>query len=324
MTTVRRDGSGWRGRDLTDEAEWVIELEPDAVEALASHARRVAAGASTTTDFRPSATTSDQLAAMTSAVLHGRGFTLLRGLPVDELDDGARAALCTTIGQLLGVPIRQNADGDELIRVRDEGKDFSQQGVRSYETAAPLPYHSDSSDVVGLMCVRAAQSGGASTIISSVAVHDAMVEVRPDLAALLHEPWPTASIIRGTVDMQPICATNAAGQVFTRYGRMYVETAHEYDPAAPPLTDEQVEALDLYDSFLADPSFVLDMHFQPGDLQLLNNYRIMHGRAPYIDHPDPARRRELLRIWLVLHDLDLPEVYENSGFVPRAEAFGRS
>jgi hypothetical protein len=314
-----RDGSGWIGRDLTDESEWVVELDNDSIAALADHARRRAAGA-VEHAFVPSTAMQVVLAEMSDALLHGRGFTLLRGLPVDRLDDAERRVLCTTIGELLGVPIRQNADGDELVRVRDEGKDFAQQGVRSYETAAPLPYHSDSSDVVGLLCVRAARSGGASTIVSSVALHDAMVDTDPGLAALLHESWPTASIVAGTVDWMPICAANGSGQVFTRYGRMYVETAHEYDASTDPLRPEQIAALDLYDSLLADPTFVLDMHFRPGDLQLLNNYRIMHGRAPYTDHAEPALRRELLRIWLVMPELELPAVFENSGFVPRSEA----
>lgn len=324
MTEPSIDGSGWLGRDMTDESEWVVELDDETTSLLAEHAAQVAAGRSAPGDLVSAPGLRNAVATMSAALLTGRGFTLLRGLPVDDLDDAGRAALCTTIGTALGVPIRQNADGDELIRVRDEGKDFSQQGVRSYETAAPLPYHSDSSDVVGLLCIRAAQEGGASTIISSVAVHDAIVSARPDLAALLHEPWPTASIVEGTVVQQPICATNDRGQVFTRYGRMYVERAHEYDPSVPPLSDEQIEALDLFDSFLADPAFVLDMHFRPGDLQLLNNYRIMHGRASYADHPDPALRRELLRIWLVMRELDLPAAFEDSGFVPRAEAFGEA
>jgi len=323
MSPPQLDGSGWLGAELRDESEWIAPVDDEVRSALLDHV--TAPDPTGTVDLdrlRAVPAIESAIAEIRHSLIDGRGFVLIRGLPVDELDDPGRALLVTTIGRLIGVPIRQNAAGDQLIRVRDEGKDFSQQGVRSYETAAPLPYHSDSSDVVGLYCVRAAQSGGASTIISSVAVHDAMVRSHPDLAELLHEPWPTASIVEGTVVDMPICASDDAGRVFTRYGRKYVETAHEYDATVEPLNADQIAALDLYDSHLADPSFVLDMHFQPGDLQLLNNYRIMHGRAPYVDWPEPEQRRELLRIWLVVEQMELPAVFEDSGFVPRSEALG--
>lgn len=321
MSPPPLDGSGWIGTDLHDDSEWIAPVDDEVRTALLEHVTASEARGATDLDrLRAMPAIEAAVAEIRHSLIDGRGFSLIRGLPVDELDDAARAALVTTIGRLIGVPIRQNAAGDRLIRVRDEGKDFSQQGVRSYETAAPLPYHSDSSDVVGLYCVRSAQSGGASTIISSVAVHDAMVRSHPDLAQLLHEPWPTASIVEGTVVDMPICASDERGRVFTRYGRMYVETAHEYDPSVEPLSADRIAALDLYDSYLADPDFVLDMHFQPGDLQLLNNYRIMHGRAPYVDWPEPEQRRELLRIWLVVEQMELPAVFENSGFVPRSEA----
>lgn len=331
---------GWRGADLTDPASWTVEVDDrtadqlvDVVRERSSDPDSVAVDATTATGTtghpageRPAdgrvlpAALREALSAAKHDLLHGRGFVLLRGLPVDELDDVGNELLCTLVGRELGVPIRQNDRDEMIVRVRDEGKDFSVKGVRSYETAAPLAYHSDSSDVVGLSCIRSARSGGASTIVSSVAVHQAMFAARPDLARLLHEPWATASIIEQTVHWKPICAVNDAGELFTRYGRLYLETASDYDATIAPLTDERVEALDVYDSFLEDPSFALDMAFRPGDLQLLNNYRIMHARHPYVDWPEPERRRELLRIWLVVGDLDVPDVFEDSGFVPRSEA----
>ncbi len=313
--------AGWRGSELTDPASWTVQLDTAIAEQLADHARTISRNGTAPAAPLPSQLT-DGLLAARHDLLHGRGFVLIRGLPVDELDDAENEILCTAIGSWAGVPIRQNLAGDHIVRVRDEGKDFTVTGVRSYETAAPLDYHSDSSDVVGLYCLRAAQTGGASTIVSSVAVHAAMWQTRPDLAELLHQPWATPSIIERTVHHTPICAVNDAGEVFTRYGRMYLETASEYDATIPALRTEQVEALDLYDSFLTDPAFALDMNFQPGDLQLLNNYRIMHARHPYVDWPDPEQRRTLLRLWLVVEDLDVPEVFEDSGFVPRAEALG--
>ena len=299
---------------------WLFELGADVADEMVDHARRRLHDGIDELD--PNGTAARVLDHVLDELLHGQGVALLRGLPAERLDDTENASLCLAISRRLGIPIRQNAAGDELIRVRDEGKDFGQPDVRSFETAAPLPYHSDSSDIVGLYCIRSARSGGASTVVSSAAVHDAVAEQRPDLARLLHEPWATASIVDGGVRWTPICAPNSAGDLFTRYGRMYVENAPDYDATVLPLRPEQIEALDLYDSFLADPSFALDMHFRPGDLQFLNNYRVMHCRAEYVDWPEPERRRELLRVWLVAGAMDVPDVFEDSGFVPRSEALG--
>jgi hypothetical protein len=328
MTTIRPCGGpgAWRGADLVDTSDFVHVLDDDMIAALVDLARRERdheARSDTAFGRDPDLRRWRELAATVGReLLGGRGFSVLRGLPADELADVDNEALCSTIGRSLGVPIRQNARGDMMIRVRDEGKDFDTKGVRSFETAAQLEYHSDSSDVVGLYCVKAARSGGISTIVSSVAVHDAMVDERPDLAALLYEPWATVSVIDQTVQWKPICATNDVGDVFTRYGRLYLETATDYDTTVPMLRPEQLETLDLYDSFLRDPRFALDMRFRPGDLQLLNNYRIMHSRTAYEDWPEPERRRELLRVWLVVPDMVVPPVFEDSGFVPRTEALG--
>jgi hypothetical protein len=315
----RPDGKGWIGRDLTDSNDWKVEIPADVITTLVDQVREIAAS-------HEMASPSDDstVAAMFDSVrrelVSGRGFVLMRGIPVDDLNETENAIMTTVLGRLVGVPIRQNAAGEQLVRVRDSGSSFDDEGVRSYETAAPLPFHSDSSDVVGLYCIRSARSGGASTIVSSAALHDAMLATRPDLAGLLHQPWATASVVAGTIEQMPICAADRHGAVFTRYGRRYVEPATDADVDLAALSSERTDALDLYDSFLADPDFALDMHFRPGDLQFLNNYRVMHSRAPYVDWPDPARRRELLRVWLVLSEMEVPDVFEDSGFVPRGEA----
>jgi hypothetical protein len=319
--TPRPDGNGWVGRDLTDASEWSVELDDDTVTRLVDHARLTAAAnrPAYRIDHPPIVVALD---AIRTELVNGRGFSLVRGFPVEDLSEIENETLCTTLGLHLGIPIRQNASGEQSVRVRDTGKNFDDEGVRSYETAAPLPYHSDSSDVVGLYCVRSARSGGESTIVSSAAIHDVILERRPDLATLLHETWATASPVSRTVQHTPICAADPSGAIHTRYGRRYVEPSADADVQIPPLAPDRTEALDLYDSLLHDPDFALDMEFQPGDVQFLNNYRVMHGRAPYTDWPDPAKRRELLRVWLVVEQMDIPDVFEDSGFVPRGEALG--
>jgi alpha-ketoglutarate-dependent taurine dioxygenase len=62
----------------------------------------------------------------------------------------------------------------------------------------------------------------------------------------------------------------------------------------------------LLEEIANDPTFHLQMDFRPGDVQLLNNGRVLHAREAYEDDPDPARRRHLLRLWLAAHDFGSP------------------
>ncbi len=325
--------AAWIGERIADDPAWVVHcperITSDllrAVELVEGHIDEpggsVDAAADSlgpTRDWSP--TLADLADGIRSDLFGGRGFALLRGLPVDDLTATGRRIVCWLVSAAVGTPIHQNAARDKIVRVADDGKDFAEIGVRSYETNAALDYHSDSSDVVALYCVRPAMEGGTSTIVSAVAVHDAVVQIRPDLAPLLYEDWPQASPVDLQVHRTPICARRESGKLFTRYGRHYIDTAADYDSSVGSLSAAQVELLDVYDSFLHDPRFALDMSFRPGDIQFLDNYSVMHARTGYVDWPEPMRRRELLRMWLVLADLDLPDAFADSGFIPRSQVF---
>lgn len=338
MTLVRPGGgpAAWIGEQIIDEQTWVVSCPDtvirdlhdfvpvvvDRIERLGEPIGSAVGVLGPTRAWSPGLV--DLAERVRADLVDGRGFSLVRGVPVDDLSAAGHEVACWLICAEVGVPIHQNAARERIIRVADVGKDFAELGVRSYETAAALDYHSDSSDVVALYCVRPAMQGGTSTIVSAVAVHDAVVAARPDLAPLLYEPWPQASPVSLDVDHLPICARSDADKVFTRYGRRYIDTAADYDPSIEPLTSDQTELLDVYDGFLHDPAFALDMAFRPGDIQFLDNYSIMHARTDYVDWPEPTRRRELLRMWLVLDDLDLPDAFVDSGFVPRSQALAES
>ncbi len=337
MTAARLAGgaAAWVGQEIAGDTDWVLtagtQVNGDLLHAVGMTTQRVVDGGETIADavgaLGPAGEWSPAVARLAASVLpqllDGRGFALVRGLPVDDLSSLERDVLCWIVCSQIGVPIHQNPARDQIVRVRDEGKDFAEPGVRSYETAAPLDYHSDSSDVVALYCVRPAMQGGVSTIVSSVAVHDAVATARPDLVDLLFADWPQASPVDRRVRHAPICAWGPRGGLSTRYGRHYIDTAAAYDTSVVSLTPDQHELLDVYDRVLRDPQFALDMSFRPGDIQFLNNYVVMHARTDYADWPDPERRRELLRMWLVIRDgVDLPDVFADSGFVPRSVALG--
>ncbi len=317
--------AAWRGAEI-DGTDWCFELDGAHVDelraAVAATAARPLADVRVADFVLP--TLAPVLTSVVEQLVHGRGFVLLRGLPVAELDEAELERLFWGIGQHLGIPIPQNDAGDVLVHVRDEGLDFDDPTVRAYQTNDRLGYHSDSSDVVGLLCVRPAMEGGVSTIVSAAAVHNAAIAARPDLADVLGGSWwwdrrkpdlDTSFFQRRIFGVEP------DGRFASYYGRSHIESAVR-GPQVPALTDGQIEALDLLDSFANDPAFVLNMHFRPGDAQFLNNHLIWHARTPYLDFLEPQRKRDLYRLWLTVREpLALPDDFRTGGITERDEAF---
>ncbi len=88
-----------------------------------------------------------------------------------------------------------------------------------------------------------------------------------------------------------------SGLLSTVYQRSYIESARRF-PEVPPLTPEQIEALDLFDQLANDPALHFRMELQPGDIQLVHNHTLLHDRTAFEDWPEPERKRHLLRLWL--------------------------
>ena len=229
----------------------------------------------------------------------GRGFLLVRGLPVARYSEAEASVIYWGIGQHLGDPIPQNTDGDLLGHVRDTGADPTDPSVRRYRTRVEQPFHTDGADVVGLLCLATAKSGGASSIVSSISVFNEVLARRPDLAPLFFEPFYFDLYEQQASGEKPYIAiplaSYFAGRLHTMYIRFYIDHAQRHADV-PRLTTEQVELLDLIDEIAGDARFHLDMDFRPGDIQWLSNATILHGRTAYED--DPANPRHLLRLWL--------------------------
>jgi len=107
------------------------------------------------------------------------------------------------MGSWLGGFRSQNAKGHLLGHVKDLGLDIRDPRVRYYQTNRRLEYHTDSIDIVGLLCLKTAKAGGESYLASSMTVIQRGARARPDLVPALFEPFPTDR--RGEVPegMQP-------------------------------------------------------------------------------------------------------------------------
>jgi hypothetical protein len=172
--------------------------------------------------------------------------------------------------------------------------------VRIYQTKERQGYHTDSCDVVGLLCLQSAKEGGLSSLVSSVTIFNEMRKRRPDLLTCLFEPIETdrrGEVPEGQKPYFQIPVFNwYAGLLSAVYQRKYIDSARRF--VGRPLSPQQTEALDLFDALADDPELNLAMKLLPGDIQLVHNHTLLHDRTAFEDWPEPERKRHLLRLWL--------------------------
>ena len=232
----------------------------------------------------------------------GRGFVLLRGLPIENYDDQEIDIIYYGIGLHLGRPVTQNGNGDLLGQVMNTG-DINDKNTRVYQTNLYLPYHTDPSDVVGLLCVRKAKVGGLSSLVSVPSVYNILLKEFPEYLGLFYKQWYYAHLGEDLPSPTSLFAMHQ-GKLNFRYLRQYIELGHEIRKA--PLSDVEKEALDILDSIIMRPELRIDMMLEPGDIQLANNHLVLHSRTSFIDHDDIKYRRRLLRLWLKMSNARTP------------------
>jgi hypothetical protein len=310
--------AAWHGPEIARRGDWLMSLggaEIAEVEAAAKAlASRNADIAGITEGDFPLPTLGPRLKQrVRDEVLNGRGFLLLRGLPVERWSLREAATAYFGLGAHLGSARSQNGKGHVLGHVQDLGLDVNDPNVRIYQTNARQTFHTESCDVVALLCLKTAQSGGLSALVSSTTIFNAMRRRRPDLLKLLLAPIATdrrGEVAEGEKPYFEIPVFNwHQGYLSAVYQRQYIDSAQRF-PEAPRLTPAHVEALDLFDSLANDPALHMFMEFKPGDVQLVHNHTLLHDRTGFVDWPEPERRRHLLRLWLAARDArPLPEVF---------------
>jgi len=309
--------AAWHGRDLARSTDWIRPISAaDVAEldaALASVKARGLAWADITREDFPLAGFGAELAAVAHELEHGRGLVLLRGLPVARYTEDELRQLYWGIGTHLGTARNQNAHGELIGEVRDELRAYgavNQPGVEQKtgapatsrykaRSSGPLRFHTDRADVVGLLCVRQARSGGVSKIVSSVAINNAILERRPDLHPLLYQDYyRTREGEERGGDRRwyalPVFGVRE-GRFTSQYSRTFVEAAQRI-PEIPRMTPAQDEALDLLAEMAEELCF--EMELRPGDIQLLNNHVTYHARTAFEDDEAAGRDRLLYRLWL--------------------------
>jgi len=308
----------WYGRDLARRDDWIRPFAPHELDEIAAAVHAFGSSGKELDALSPASFPLPGLGPFLREVLHelleGRGFVLLRGLPVERMTREEQAIAYLGLGAWLGRFRSQNAKGHLLGHVKDLGLDIRNPNVRYYQTNRKLEYHTDSIDVVGLLCLKAAKAGGESYLASSMTVYNEILKRRPGLLPALFEPFATDR--RGEVPegMKPWFDIPVfhrhAGKLSCIYVRQYIESAQEHFPEARRLSPEQRAAMDLVDEICNDSGVHLSMDFRPGDIQLLHNHQILHSRGDFENWPEPERHRHLLRLWLAPPEArPLPEVF---------------
>ena len=317
-----KDTSAWYGPDLKGRTDWIVNLSEAEIVEIENAVNGLNGSSVDLTAMReedfPLPTLGPRLHHILDEVLNGRGFVLIRSLPVMGWTRQQAAIAFLGIGVHLGNLRMQNAAGHLLGHVRDLGRSSQDPNTRIYQTHERQTFHTDSCDVVGLLCLQTARSGGLSSLVSSTTIFNEMRRRRPDLLAALLEPIETdrrGEVPPGGKPYFSIPVFNSHdGLISAIYQRQYIESARRFEEVAP-LTAIQIEALDLLDELADDSDLNLMMALEPGDMQLVHNHTLFHDRTAFEDFPDSERKRHLLRLWVAPIDArPLPDVF--------AERFG--
>ena len=309
--------AAWRGSHWDSDNSWMYTLDASTVAQLQSALRDANQSGSDLFSIDPQNFPLPAFAETRGRILDdvegGRGFALLRGLPVEGCSDEEAVMLFWGLGVHLGTPEPQDAAGNRIHHVRDTGRDLSQDDIRKYQTNQDIPFHNDGSDIFLLLCLRNAKSGGRSRLLSSIAVFNEIVRRRPDLAEVLQQPFDfdaRGQQLDGEPRAQRVPIYNYhEGHLSTVHKRFYIDLAQRF-PEVPSLTPVQTEALDLFDEIAAEPGMCFEFDMQPGDILAASNYDVLHCRTAFEDHEDPARRRHMMRLWVTIpNGRPLPPVF---------------
>lgn len=297
-----KDPAGWYPQDYDGTQCWAYRLSDrevgELMDAVADTERHGLGLMDISRDDFLLPTLGEALLEIRDEVMNGRGFALIRGLPVEGRTREQTAAAFWGIGTYMGQAISQNRQGHLLGHVTDLGGDYAK--VRGYMTKAHMKFHCDRADILSLCCLQPAKSGGAHRVCSSVTLYNEMLRRRPDLVKELTfrfyrarsgelppgvtEPWsrqPIFSVQDGYFAARGASAAIAKGQKL---------------PGVPPLTSAQEEAIEMFKALTEE--IYIDIDFEPGDISFVNNHVTLHSRTAFEDWPEAERKRHLLRLWI--------------------------
>ena len=302
--------SAWTSAELAADDGWIYPLGAGEIAELEAAVEAVREKGLKLYEFGagdfPLPTLSAMIGDIAEQLEFGRGCALIRGLDAGKYDEQTLKTLYWGIGVHLGTPISQNARGQLIAHVRDTGSDYQSSNVRGYTTNARIAPHCDPADTVGLLCARPAKKGGESRIASAMTIHNEILANHPEylrpLAAGFHfdlrGEGSTGDPDEVTFNRVPVFST-FDGRLSCRFNAKTIKDGMV--KAGQPLRGLALKAVEAMAELAQRPDIRHDMDFHQGDIQILNNHTILHARGGFEDHRSPERRRDLLRLWVNLH-----------------------
>ena len=302
------DPSVWMKIDFDSTKKWLYKLNSDELDSLVKMAHRYRENYGDDPNTLLKTTQKDfdlghfgrKLSKIYRQLKDGLGIALLRGLPMDDIELIDVAVIYWGIGRHMGVAMSNNPNGDMIGHIRDEGRDYNDPNHRGYQTNVTMDYHCDQTDIVGLLCIQAAKSGGLSKVVSSISVYNEFLSRRPDLVDVMAKPFCWTKHSEISVDEKSYYESPIFnflyGKLCIAFGPKHIEKGHLLDEA-PEMTAMQAEGIRLMEEICEDQHF--GMILERGDIQFANNAVILHTRESFQDWPELERRRQLWRLWLV-------------------------
>ncbi|MCP5432535.1 MAG: TauD/TfdA family dioxygenase [Alphaproteobacteria bacterium] len=297
--------SVWTGAELENDSSWQVTLGEAERAALLAGMKTVQSKGlwlhqMRAEDFPLDDALKGLVARIRSDVRDGRGFVVLHGFPLEELSIDEIRLAYWGLSLQLGTCVSQDSRAALVADVWDRGQKPSPL-VRAYGSRYKAGLHVDLADVVGLLCVRQADSDPWTTLGSSGAVYNAFLKEHAELLPMLYEGFPWDRRGESRPDENPITEMSipifsyADGQLSCRYNRAWILGA--FARQKRELTNAETVLFDFFDEAAERTQIAFPL--RPGDLYFASNYTVLHGRAGYdAEAPDLSQKRHLLRVWL--------------------------
>jgi hypothetical protein len=301
--------AAWLASDLEASTDWWHSFSPDELDDIDAALENARSGNPDldldrlTPDSFPLPAVTALVETIRDQLVDGKGVMICTGFSLERYTLPELRAIWWGLSQHLGTPVAQSWRGDVMGDVRDLGTGIEGRAGRGYTSNVELRFHSDPADVTALFFLRRAMRGGESRLASSVAVHNEIARRRPDLLEVLYQPFTVSWQSNEPPGEQPWYHLPVYGRAGDDVACAYVGSNilwAEKNCGAPPLTPEQVEAVEYVGQVAAEPAFWIERSLEPGSMLFVYNHTAFHMRTEFEDFPDPDRKRHLLRAWLSL------------------------
>jgi alpha-ketoglutarate-dependent taurine dioxygenase len=302
------DLSAWKGADMKKDRSWIYRLNDRETADIESAFRTLLASGKgqheVTEDDFPLEVFGRLVSAMRDQIEDGRGITLLKGVPIAGKTVDQVELLYAGIAAHIGTSIAQDTQGTLTGRVEDLGNNYKDISVRGTNTNAQLTPHCDSGDILSLLCVRQAKSGGMNTLASSMAIYNEILARHEQFIEPLYEGFhynirgngPPQRYRDMTAHRVPVYSYYQ-GKLSCRFNQKAILTSEQL-PGVPPLSQLEKDAVNKVAELSMLPELSFEIRLEPGDLLMMSNYSVFHNRDAFEDWDDPARKRLLLRKWI--------------------------